>query len=77
MKSAREHAESLANAFGWSPSNRSWRALVEAAEPLFKEHARDQRHVVAELELANDAVPVTREDAHRIAVNAPAPGEQR
>lgn len=74
MKSARERAEELA-VYHAPRNGKSYQQLVSRFETSFKEYARDQRHIIAELQSANDALPVTTRDAHAIAMNAPAPGE--
>ena len=77
MKSARERAEALASTIAGNVQTRTWHAIVEAAEPSFKEHARDQRHIDAEA--ARDALVNFRHkaDVHAAVMNAPAPGEDR
>ena len=80
MKSAREHAEALANAFGWSPSHRLWQALVEAAEPMFKVHGRDQLALCVEAVLTATRAGSSFGFSERVksfVENAPAPGETR
>lgn len=73
MKSARELARAAFKT-AYDP-NLTNAAIIADLELMFEEHARDQRQIVAELQLANDALPVARTDAARIASNAPAPGE--
>lgn len=82
MKSARERAEALATAVCGSLQTQLWHAIAGFAEPSFKEHTRDQRHIVAEhveQVAAKNAHPFVRDSAsamHHAAVNAPAPGEE-
>lgn len=76
MKSARERAEE---------ANRVAHASVDpvaAIERMFKEHARDQRHLCAERvqeAAASNAHPFVRDfanKAHHVAMNTPVPGER-
>lgn len=69
MKSARERAEE-ANRLAHASVN-----PVGEIERMFQEHARDQRHIVAEC--VSEFHDVALGSAHAAAMNAPAPGEQR
>lgn len=83
MKTARERAEEACNRLGIPWSKGYAQELLDVAE-MFKEHARDQRHLAAER--VRDRLRTTyaghvvnehalANKAHGFAVNAPAPGE--
>lgn len=89
MKSARERAEEM-----WRGLPRTAQLAIkyegvgqvrwtEAAELMFKEHARNQRHICCDeimaLDLCGDcpgAATFTRDDAYSAVLAAPAPGEK-
>ena len=86
MKSARERAESLADAsvdsLGYPRHTTYWKEMADVAEAMFREHARDQRaacaDVIMRLELCGEcpeASTYTRDDAYNAVLATPAPGE--
>ncbi len=84
MKSARQRTLDALAETGLTPSHRYYLAIADAVELMFKEHARDQRHLCAEavtVAMSSPEAPAVLFHAsaasisHGAAMNAPAPGE--